>query len=134
MSDAVDARGKAWGESWGRLEAAEKVKRKAFEAAGGTDGPLPDQYWSMIAEADVFAKLSVVPEIIGMMAGSYLDQRDEEERRQEQMKQDLLDRAEKKGAASADDLLSCTCEFDKSQCPIHNEGDDVEDDEESRSS
>lgn len=128
---AMDGRVAAWMQAWQRLDNADDFKREALKAGADANEPMLPYYWSLIAEADVFARLAMAPGNVGFTAGAWLqaesEAKQEVERLRDKQMRDVLDHRK----TSDDDVLSCTCGWDESQCPIHNEGDEMEDDEES---
>jgi hypothetical protein len=125
MMSIADGRTAAFIQSWECLEAARVVANTEIEryrAMGDDVLPAPPpHYWALIAEADVYARLANVDAGVGMPAGEFLIKK--QEREDEQREADIAH------LMTPDERISCTCDFDKSQCSVHGGGEDEEDDD-----
>jgi hypothetical protein len=68
---SVDGRVGAWIQAWQRLEAMQKLKK---DHKGRAVQPLPEWYWSLIAEAQICADLAKASEVVGCAAGAVLEE------------------------------------------------------------
>lgn len=79
-----------------RIESASELKAKHYKNVAKYhkyDYPvnLPDDYWALIAEADVLAKLANVDSQVGYQAGAYMEDKQQiKEKRREQFSADLF--------------------------------------------
>lgn len=121
-----DARAAAFATAWQIADSAAKWRDAYIKQTKNSADRLPDTYWAMIQEARIFVDLAGVGADVGIPVADWLQEQERLAQEAEAMKQDSFsDFIARKG-----DEHSCTCEFNKYQCPVHNpdgepeEGDD----------
>jgi hypothetical protein len=122
----ADARTAAFATAWEIAEAAAKWRTEWLKQGHDIVESLPDAYWAMIQEARIFVDLAGVGADVGIPVAEWLQEqerrRDEEAAMATERMEHLLGFAERR----VGDEHSCTCEFNKNQCPVHNPDGDPE--------
>lgn len=109
----TDGRLSAWAAAWMAIDTATRLRTQVHQK--DVSAPLPDVYWAMLQEAAVFVGLAQVGADVGIPVADWLQ---EQERQREEAEARTAKATE--SFMSYADKHSCTCEFNKNQCPVHN--------------
>lgn len=87
----ADGRSAAWISAWKLLEAAHKVKSH-IGIGQVSAAPLPELYWSLVAEAQVYSDLAKATESVGFLAGEWFQAEHEQELESRRMTESVISR------------------------------------------
>lgn len=94
----TDGRVCAWMSAWKCLQQAQILKTEPKTEPGQhtVRDPLPELYWSTLAEAQIYADLAKAPDLVGLAAGDWLVEEQEQEQERRRMTAEQLEALQKK--------------------------------------